>query len=100
MLTAGLFCVDRTFGRTNLANSLNWFRVYHEARNDAKLRSLTDREHRLWFNLLCFASEQASRGVSVYDNLDLLALEISEIDTVTMCNGMKRLVTLRILKSE
>jgi hypothetical protein len=39
-----------------------WLKVWHEARNDAKLRSLTDQQFRVWFNLLCFASEQSERG--------------------------------------
>ena len=36
-----------------------WFRMYSEARVDAKLRSLSADEFRVWFNLLCLASEAA-----------------------------------------
>ena len=41
---------------------MKWFKLHTEARNDAKLRSLSDSEHRMWFNLLCFAAEQEKRG--------------------------------------
>lgn len=37
--------------------------MWTEARTDAKLRLLTDAEHRVWFQLLCYAAEQKERGV-------------------------------------
>jgi hypothetical protein len=54
--------------RANIAlnrrtNSVKWFKMWCEARNDAKLRSLSDAEHRLWFQLLCLAGEQDPPGV-------------------------------------
>lgn len=77
---------------------LAWFRVYHEARNDAKLRSLTDAQHRLWFNLLCLASEQAERGTIVVDDYDLLSLEVAGGDDALLQATLDRLVKLRIVE--
>lgn len=67
---------------------MNWFKVYTEARNDAKLRSLSDAQHRVWFNLLCFAAEQPVRG-TITSPLTVLAIEVASgdralvIDTLT-----------------
>ena len=36
--------------------------MYTEARNDAKLRCLSDAQFRVWFRLLCYAAEQPIRG--------------------------------------
>ena len=36
---------------------MKWYRMYPEARTDDKLRTLTDSEHRVWFNLLCLSAE-------------------------------------------
>lgn len=41
---------------------MKWFRLYTEARTDAKLALLTDAEFRVWFKLLCYAAEQEPRG--------------------------------------
>ncbi len=41
---------------------MKWYRMYTEARTDAKLRLLTDAEHRVWFNLLCLSCEEEPRG--------------------------------------
>lgn len=60
---------------------LPWFRLYHEARTDNKLRYLTDSEHRVWFNLLCFASEQRNgRGTIPALGSHILAMEVSNAD--------------------
>ena len=36
---------------------MRWFRLWTEARTDAKLGLLTNAEHRVWFHLLCYAAE-------------------------------------------
>ncbi len=92
--------------------SFPWFRLYHEARNDAKLRSLTDAQFRVWFNLICLAAERSEDGTitdltesriaveAAGGGLDLLrstcealmALEIITLDRnedVTPCNTPK-----------
>jgi hypothetical protein len=76
---------------------MKWFKMYGEARNDAKLRSLSDEHFRIWFNLLCLASEQEDRGViSGYDEL-LLAIEVCNADVTLLNVTLEKLVTLRIL---
>lgn len=76
---------------------MHWFRMHHEARNDAKLRTLTDAQFRVWFNLLCFASEQPDRGTIESTDDNLLALEVSGGDVDLMNQTIARLQTLRIL---
>jgi hypothetical protein len=79
---------------------LTWFRLHHEARNDAKLRHLTDAQFRVWFNLLCYASEQPERGTIASDEDQLLALEVSGGDVELMNDTIAKLQSLRIVSSE
>jgi hypothetical protein len=75
-----------------------WFRLYHEARSDAKLRLLADDEHRVWFDLLCFASEQETRGsIATGDDRFPLAVEVSHGDIDLLARTVARLVKLRIV---
>lgn len=59
---------------------MDWLKLYHEARTDPKLLTLTPEQHLVWFNLLCFASEQKIRGTIESDNFRILALEVSRGD--------------------
>lgn len=74
-----------------------WFKLYTEARTDAKLRTLTDGQHRIWFNLLCFAADQPERGVIVGYDDDLLAVEVANGDAEALADTISRLAKLRIL---
>jgi hypothetical protein len=76
---------------------MNWFKMYHEARNDAKLRLLDDSQFRTWFNLLCYASERAEGGFIDYRDFGLLAIEVSSGDTEKLQNTLIRLQQLRIV---
>jgi hypothetical protein len=90
---------------------MNWFRMYNEARTDAKIKALSDAEHRIWFNLLCFAAEQETRGVirgvTSRDTRDngvtrvtcdyLLAVEVADGDTEALDNAVEKLQKLRII---
>ena len=77
---------------------MDWFRMYSEARNDAKIRSLSDKEHRVWFNLLCFANEQNARGsINEYED-ELLAVEVADGDIELLNQTINRLAKLRILR--
>lgn len=76
---------------------MQWFRLYVEARNDAKLRSLTDAQFRVWFNLLCYASEQCERGVIEAEDIHLLSLEVSGGDLELLNETCNRLQALRIV---
>ena len=83
-----------------MTRTLPWFKLYHEARTDAKLRSLADDEFRVWFNLLCYASEQSKRGeiegVTGRDTF-LLALEVANGDEPLLIRTLHKLVRLRII---
>lgn len=68
-----------------------WFRLYHEARTDPKLATLTDAQFRQWFNLLCLASEQPTRGLIQFRSFRMLALQ------VTRCTEQEIADTLTIL---
>lgn len=79
---------------------MNWFRLYHEARNDAKLRTLSDAQHRVWFSLLCLASEQRDRGtIEDYDK-DLLSIEVASGDDELLAATLKQLQRLRIITND
>jgi hypothetical protein len=77
---------------------MKWMRLYTEARNDAKLRSLTDSQHRVWFDLICFAAEQDDeRGRLIGYDRELLAVEVARGDLALLSTTIERLVVLRIL---
>ena len=76
---------------------MKWLKLYSEARTDAKLNSLTDAQHRVWFNLMCFANEQPERGIiSGYDD-ELLAVEVARGDINLLAETLERLQRLRII---
>ena len=79
---------------------MKWFRLYSEARNDAKLRSLTDAQHRVWFSLLCYASEMESRGCINTIDRELLAVECAGADTDLLNETIEKLTRLRIVTAE
>ena len=73
-----------------------WLRLYSEARTDNKLRMLTDAQHRVWFNLLCYAGEQDERGVVACDRF-LLAVECAGGDEALLAETVALLCRLGIL---
>lgn len=75
---------------------LPWFRLWYEARNDRKLATLEDDEHRCWFGLLCMAAENSNRGEVDASDLDLLALEVSRADVELLERTIERLIRLKI----
>ncbi|HET8909758.1 MAG TPA: hypothetical protein VFN11_22615 [Ktedonobacterales bacterium] len=85
-----------------MKNALPWYRMYSEARTDAKLRALTDAEHRVWFHLLCFAAEQDGdgRGRIIGYDYELLAVELCDGDTALLRQTIERLKKLRILSED
>lgn len=56
---------------------MKWLKLWTEARNDGKLRALSDFEHRIWFRLLCYAAEQEPSGI-VRASWKLLAAECAD----------------------
>jgi len=82
------------------SNGMPWLKLYTEARNDAKLRSLTDAEHRVWFQLLCFAGEQEERGtIKGYDE-ELLAVEVCNADVALLRVTLVTLTKFRIISMD
>lgn len=80
-----------------MTRELPWYRMYHEARTDAKLRSLADDEFRVWFNLLCYAAEQDERGTIDASDSFVLALEVANGDEELLSRAVTRLSRLRIV---
>jgi DnaD/phage-associated family protein len=76
---------------------MKWFRLYSEARNDAKLRYLTDSEFRVWFNLLCFAAEQVERGAIPAMSTTLLSVEVASGDRELLESTLEKLQELQIV---
>lgn len=79
---------------------MNWFRMYHEARTDAKLNALTDSQFRVWFRLLCFASEQQPRGTIPPISPSLLAIEVSKGNQKVLQETLERLSSLHIIQQD
>lgn len=79
-------------------SGMPWFRMYFEARKDAKLRTLSDDEFRVWFNLLCMAAEnEDERGTVDCSNPFLLAIEVAGGDEQLLertCHALSRLEIL------
>ena len=68
--------------------------MYAEARNDRKLDTLTDAQHRVWFHLLCLASELTPRGTFVHD--ESLALEVARGDEDLLAATIAALASRRL----
>ncbi len=79
---------------------MQWLRLYHEARNDAKLEALPDDMFRVWFRLLCFAGEQPERGAVIGFDMELLAVEVARGDVDLLARTLDRLRVLRIVSVE
>lgn len=77
---------------------MQWLRLYSEARTDNKLRTLTDAQHRVWFNLLCFAGEQATRGEIQERDQFMLAIECASGDEGLLVETLGILLRLRIIE--
>jgi len=76
-----------------------WFRLYTEARTDAKLRSLSDAQFRVWFNLLCYAADQdAERGTIDMSDPFIVALEVAGGDEDLLESTCHALSRLRIIE--
>lgn len=76
-----------------------WFRLYTEARTDAKLRSLSDAQFRVWFNLLCYAADQdAERGTIDMSEPFIVALEVAGGDEELLESTCHALSRLRIIE--
>jgi hypothetical protein len=78
--------------------ALDWLKLYHEARRDGKLETLTDAQHRVWFRGLVFASEQRDqRGTIPEMDARVLAIEIAGGDVALLDETLAVLSKLRIV---
>lgn len=78
---------------------LPWFRMYHEARTDAKLRTLDDSEFRVWFNLLCHSAEHKVRGtIDAPRDGFLLSIEVANGDEELLRRVLQKLERLQIVE--
>jgi len=73
-----------------------WFRLYSEAANDPKLNYLSAEQFRIWFKLLCIASEQEIRGIINEDNF-ILSLKVSNGNEELLNETIRLLEKLKII---
>lgn len=86
-----------TIGLTGAPNMrMPWLKLWTEARNDGKLRRLTDGQHRIWFRLLCFAAEQEPPG-TVRATWKVLAAECSEGGDDLLREAVMEMESLRLV---
>lgn len=76
-----------------------WFRLYSEAASDPKLGFLSDSQFRIWFKLLCVASEQEDRGIIELDNF-ILSLKVSGGSEDDLSEVLKLLEKLKIIEKK
>lgn len=81
-----------------MKHTMPWFKLWSEARNDPKLRALTDAQFRIWFNLLCFAAEQAERGAIDASDMEYLAVEVADGNTEALEATITRLEKFHIVE--
>lgn len=77
---------------------MRWFKLFTEARNDPKLRLLSDGEHRVWFSLLCMAAEQPTPGLIVGYSTFLLAVEVCNGEEDRLASTLARMSFLGIVE--
>ena len=76
----------------------NWFQIKSNYRVDARLRILTADEHRVWFNLLCYAAEQKpNRGAILNYDAYVVAIEVANGDTELLIRVLDKLSKLCII---
>lgn len=79
---------------------MRWLKLHFDARNDAKLKILSDAQFRVWFNLLCFAGEQINGGL--ISNIDrfVLAAEVAGGNVELLDETIIILQKLKIVEEE
>lgn len=77
---------------------MSWLKLMHSARTDPKLESLTDSQHRVWFRLLIFASEQRTRGLIRFSSERILAIEVSRGDVDLLRETVSILADLGLIQ--
>lgn len=80
-----------------MKSSMQWCRLYHEARTDPKLKVLTLAERGVWSNLLSYASEQTERGTFDASERYILALECADGDEAILNSTIDKLIRVKHL---
>lgn len=75
---------------------MKWLRLWHDARNDAKLEALTDAQFRVWHKLMIFSSEQPTRG-TIAKPIALVAVEVARGDERLLAETLERLALFEIV---
>jgi hypothetical protein len=83
-----------------MKQQMPWFKMYHESRNDPKLDTLTDAQFRVWHKLLCYSSEQPSRGIIEFRSMKLLAIHVAKGDVALLEETLQTLQELEIVQFE
>ena len=76
---------------------MQWFRMYHESRNDSKLDALSDKEFRIWHKLLCYSAESQPRGVVDCTDMEFVAIEL-RVDPEELESAIERMVRVRLVE--
>jgi hypothetical protein len=77
-----------------------WFKMLSSDRNDRRLRLLSRDQFWVYFNLLCYASEQDKRGMVNIDDMWLLAIEVSDGDEALLTSTIAMLLKVKILTQQ
>jgi len=76
-------------------SSKPWFWLWNEAAHDPKLNALSDAEFRLWFRLLCLASDSDERFV-LNEKMPLLSV-LTYMPEADIRSGLARLTALDLV---
>ncbi len=85
----------------DVGRGMPWFRMYVDARTDAKLESLPDDQFRVWHRLLCYAAEGkgGERGAIPPTKPRLLAVEVAHGDEALLTATIASLAELDIVEA-
>lgn len=78
-----------------------WTYLYTTARNNARLRTLSDADFRIWFNLVCLAREQGGKTWNV-GRLpeDVLAIEVANGDSSRLRDALETFSRLGLVSGD
>lgn len=78
---------------------LPWLKLWNETRYDKKLESLTDKQFRIWIYLLCYANQQAERGL-ITESSDIMAMELTGGNEAFLADALSRFEKLRMIQTD
>lgn len=75
-----------------------WWRAYNKSRTDQRLHLLTDAQHRVWYNLMCYASEQRGHRGLIDKSRAVLAAEVARGNAKLLNSTLEKLALLEIVR--